>query len=85
MTIAQSKLTAQGQISVPMEIRKRLGLAPGAVLEWRDDDGRIVVSKLARHTSLDVHEALFGQAVPKSPVDAKEGIRAYVRRRHARR
>jgi bifunctional DNA-binding transcriptional regulator/antitoxin component of YhaV-PrlF toxin-antitoxin module len=27
MAIAQSKITAQGQISVPAEIRKRLGMA----------------------------------------------------------
>ncbi|PYP88846.1 MAG: hypothetical protein DMF61_05625 [Blastocatellia bacterium AA13] len=34
MVLAQSKLTAQGQISVPAEVRRKLGLGPGSVLEW---------------------------------------------------
>ena len=29
MTLAHSKLTAQGQISVPAEIRRKLGIGPG--------------------------------------------------------
>lgn len=84
MTIAQSKLTAQGQISVPAEIRKRLGLGPGSVLEWDDKGGRVFVRKAGRHTSVDVHRALFGDRVPKAGVDVKEAIRHHVRQRHAR-
>ncbi|MGE0799175.1 MAG: AbrB/MazE/SpoVT family DNA-binding domain-containing protein [Lautropia sp.] len=34
MAIAQSKLTAQEQVSIPAEVRKRLGVGPGSVLEW---------------------------------------------------
>ena len=41
MAIAQSKLTAQGQISVPAEIRKKLGLGPGSVLEWDERSGEV--------------------------------------------
>jgi len=33
MTILHSKVTAQGQISVPAEIRRKLGIGPGSVLE----------------------------------------------------
>jgi AbrB family looped-hinge helix DNA binding protein len=43
MTIAKSKLTAQGQISVPAEIRQRLGVGPGSVLEWDEQDDQVVV------------------------------------------
>lgn len=32
MIIARSKLTAQGQISIPAEVRQRLGLTPGSVV-----------------------------------------------------
>jgi AbrB family looped-hinge helix DNA binding protein len=38
MALARSKVTAQGQISIPAGIRKRLGIAPGSILEW-DEDG----------------------------------------------
>jgi len=43
MAIAKSKLTAQGQISVPAEIRQRLGVGPGSVLEWDEQDDQVVV------------------------------------------
>jgi AbrB family looped-hinge helix DNA binding protein len=38
MAIAQSKVTAQGQISVPAGVRKKLGVGPGSVLEWDEQD-----------------------------------------------
>jgi AbrB family looped-hinge helix DNA binding protein len=84
MSVAKSRLTAQGQISVPAEVRKRLGVGPGSVLEWDELDGRVIVRKAARNTSLDVHEALFGGETPKVTTGTKEGIRKYIRKRHAR-
>ena len=85
MAIAQSKVTAQGQISVPAEIRKRLGIGPGSVLEWEEKSGEVIVRKLGRYTSADVHHALFGETRPKPNVNVKEAIRTRMRRRHARR
>jgi antitoxin PrlF len=87
MTIAQSKMTAQGQISVPAEIRKMLGLRPGSVLAWDEKGGEVVVRRAGRYTSAEVHEVLFGVAhAPKAKVDVdvKEGIRKHIRQRHAR-
>ncbi|HEX8010398.1 MAG TPA: AbrB/MazE/SpoVT family DNA-binding domain-containing protein [Casimicrobiaceae bacterium] len=85
MPIAQSKLTAQGQISVPAEIRKKLGLRPGSVLEWTETGGEIVVRRAGRYTSAEVHDVLFGTSRGrKAKVDVKEGIRQHIRQRHAR-
>jgi len=86
MPIAQSKVTAQGQISVPAEVRKRLGVGPGSVLEWDQQDDQVVVRRAGQRSSTDIHDALFGDGVrkPKRPVDVKEGIRKYIRKRHAR-
>lgn len=85
MAIAQSKLTAQGQISVPAEVRKKLGVGPGSVLEWDEQDDQVVVRRAWRYTSEDVHHALFSEGAPeKGPVDVKEAIRKYIRKRHAR-
>jgi AbrB family looped-hinge helix DNA binding protein len=85
MPLAYSKLTAQGQISVPSEIRKRLALAPGSVIAWDEQGGRIVVSRAARYTSAEVHATLFPDGPPASTAGTKAGIADYVRRRHARR
>jgi len=85
--IAHSKLTAQGQVSVPAAVRRRLGVGPGAVLEWSDDGGAIVVRRAGRHSSQDIHLALFPKrpAKRKSLEQLKEGIRRHSRKRHARR
>jgi AbrB family looped-hinge helix DNA binding protein len=86
MSIAKSKLTAQGQISVPAEVRKRLGLGPGSMLEWYDEHGTVVVRRAASFSSTEIHQALFpeGPKIQDAP-DVKAGIRKYIRRRHARR
>jgi AbrB family looped-hinge helix DNA binding protein len=86
MPIAQSKLTSQGQISVPAEVRKKLGIGPGSVLEWYDQDGNIVVRKAGRFSSSEVHQALFPGGITKGgqTLDVKAAIRKYIRKRHAR-
>jgi len=85
MPIVQSKVTAQGQISVPAEIRKKLGVGPGSVLEWDQQGDQVIVRRAGQFTSTDIHDALFGDAERKSaPTDAKDGIRKYIRKRHAR-
>ena len=84
MVLAQSKVTAQGQISVPAEIRKKLGIGPGSVLEWDEQSGEVIVRKAGRHTSLEVHAALFGDTKPKSRVNEKEAIKKRIRSRYAR-
>ena len=87
MALAHSKVTAQGQISVPAGVRRKLGIGPGSVLEWDEDGEKIVVRRSVRFTSQDIHRALFPTLAPKSRTldDMKEGIRRRVRERHARR
>jgi AbrB family looped-hinge helix DNA binding protein len=86
MALAHSKLTAQGQISIPAKVRQRLGVGPGSVLEWDDEGGQVVVRKAGRYTSEDVHRALFARPPrPRTIAEMKEGIRRNVRRRRARR
>jgi len=86
MALAHSKLTAQGQISVPIDVRRKLGIGPGSILEWDEDGDRIVVRRSARFTSEDIHRALFPKRAPKSRTvdDMKDGIRRRARERHAR-
>jgi antitoxin PrlF len=84
MAIGRSKVTAQGQISVPAEVRRRLGVGPGAVLEWDEDGDRVVVRRVGKYTSEAVHEALFPSVPePKTLDELKQGRARYVKRRHA--
>lgn len=87
MALAHSKVTTQGQISVPAEVRRRLGVGPGSVLEWNEEGEKIVVRRLGRHNWEDVNRALFPDRPPKprTLAELREGIRHHVRERHARR
>jgi len=87
MALARSKVTAQGQVSVPAEVRRRLGIGPGSVLEWNEEGEKIVVQRSARYSSVDIHRALFPQQAPRPQTldELKQGIRRHVRERHARR
>ena len=85
MSAIQSKVTAQGQISVPAEVRRQLGVGPGSVLVWEWRGSEFVVRRAGKSTSADIHEALFGaEATRGKSGNVKAGIRRYVRRRHAR-
>jgi len=82
----QSKLTAQGQISVPSEIRRKLGIGPGSVLEWNEDGEQVVVRRVGRYSSEDVHRVLFARTPKRRTLDElRKGIHRYIRRRHAGR
>jgi AbrB family looped-hinge helix DNA binding protein len=85
--MARSKVTAQGQISVPVEVRRRLGVGPGSVLEWHEEGRKIVVRRSGRYNWQDVHRAVFpdGPPKPRTLTELKQAIRQYVMERHARR
>jgi AbrB family looped-hinge helix DNA binding protein len=87
MALAHSKVTAQGQISVPLEVRRRLGIGPGSILEWEQEGESIVVRKAGRHSSEDLHKAVFPEGTPERRTlqELKAGIRRRARERHAGR
>jgi AbrB family looped-hinge helix DNA binding protein len=86
MALARSRVTAQGQISVPSNVRRKLGIGPGSVLEWDEEGNRIVVRRAGRFSSEDIHRAIFGAQPPESQSldQLKEGVRRYARKRYAR-
>jgi len=87
MSIARSRITAQGQISVPAEVRRKLGVGPGSLLEWEFEGDKIIVRRRGKFTSEDIHRALFKGREPKPiTVDQMdEAITQYIREKHARR
>ena len=86
MALAHSKVTAQGQVSVPARVRKRLGVGPGSVLEWDEDGDQVVVRRAGRYSSEDIHRTLFPTKPKRRTVEEmKNGIRRYIKKRHASR
>ncbi len=87
MALAQSKVTAQGQISVPAEVRRKLGIGPGSVLEWEEEGDAVVVRKAGRYTSEDIHRAVFPRGTPATKkVEAFDnGVARHMKKKYARR
>ena len=85
----QTKLTSQGQVSVPAPVRRFLGLTPGSTLEWAQTGDGMTVRRAARSGTLEVHEALFPEggapASVKTLGELKQGIRQHMQRRRAGR
>jgi AbrB family looped-hinge helix DNA binding protein len=86
MSLPHSKVTAQGQISVPAQIRRKLGIGPGSVLEWDEDGDKVVIRKAGRYSSEQIHDAVFAKRKLKARTleELKDSIRRRVRRKHAR-
>lgn len=86
MNAPKSKITAQGQISVPADVRKKLGVGPGSTLEWVEESGKIFVKRAGEVTFEDIHKALFPNGPPKYVANPrKAGIEAHVRNKYGRR
>jgi bifunctional DNA-binding transcriptional regulator/antitoxin component of YhaV-PrlF toxin-antitoxin module len=64
MLIATSRITAQGQISVPAEVRRRMHAGCGTELVWdlRENGDMVVHAK--RRTFEDVQAILNGPGLP---------------------
>ncbi|MDR2214011.1 MAG: AbrB/MazE/SpoVT family DNA-binding domain-containing protein [Pseudomonadales bacterium] len=85
MSIAHSKVTAQGQISVPLEVRRKLAVGPGSILEWEQEGDRMIVRRAGKFSSLDIHAALFPTPPPPRTLEElKAGIAQHLKAKHAR-
>lgn len=88
MKIADSKLTSQGQISVPVVVRKKLGVGPGSRIEWDEDEesGKLSVKRSGTYSFEDIHKAVFKtRPERKSLEELKEGIGDFMRERYGKR
>lgn len=87
MTTYVTKLTSQGQVSIPAELRKVLGVEPGSSVEWEQKGSEVVVRRATRYSWDDMHRELFPNGPPKpaKTLEAlKEGPACHVREQHAR-
>ena len=82
----ESKITSQGQVSIPALIRQKLGLAPGSKVQWCVQGEEVLVRRATTHTSREIHDALFAaRPEPHTVQEMKEGISRHLREKHARR
>ena len=86
MALAHSRITAQGQISIPRDVRRKLGIGPGSTIEWEEEGGKIVVRRSGTFSSEDIHRALFPEGAPKFRTleEIKAGLGRRARQLYAR-
>ena len=78
---------------MPAAVRNFLHLMPGSLLVWSQEGDRIMVERATRHSTAEVHQALFADqastavskttAPAKNLAELKQGIRLRMQRRHA--
>jgi antitoxin PrlF len=88
MTTIHSRITSQGQITVPAEVRRKLGVGPGSTLEWSESEQGMLVRRSGQVGTDEIHAALFGKrplSRDERPVETKTAIERFIRAKHARR
>jgi AbrB family looped-hinge helix DNA binding protein len=75
MLVAEAKLTRKGQLTVPKLIRDRLGIRPGDLLEFVEDDHVIYVRKRPTRSPFDRYVGLLGHQSGRDPDAIVEELR----------
>jgi AbrB family looped-hinge helix DNA binding protein len=57
-----AKITSRGQITIPIDIRKKLGVKEGDKVIFIEDDNRIVVANAAKIAFANMRTAFAGEA-----------------------
>ena len=77
MQLGTSTVTTQGQVSVPMRVRKAYGLLPGTRFVWEDIGGQLVI-KPVRYTLEDFERLLPPPGEALSLDDMDRAIASHV-------
>lgn len=82
--MATSTLTTKGQVTIPKEIRDRMSVHPGDVLDFRfDETGKVVMEPVAEEP-LGRLSGLLSHLAPEKPVSVeamRKGLRDRARKK----
>ena len=53
--MATARITSKGQITLPKEVRRRLGIGPGDEVEFVEENGRYVLKKKVKESPFDAY------------------------------
>ena len=75
----KSTVGARGQVVIPKRLRDRLGIVPGEILEFDEDNGRLVATKTLGHGLFaGVYGVLRSQGETRSTDEIMENLRGLV-------
>ena len=70
--MAKTKITTKGQVTIPKEVRERMGLRPGDELEFTEEDG---VFHLRKRVDPEVFKKYRGYLKELAGQDSDELVR----------
>jgi bifunctional DNA-binding transcriptional regulator/antitoxin component of YhaV-PrlF toxin-antitoxin module len=86
MSLAQSRITAQGQVTIPVGIMRQFGLAPGELITWDNLEGHLVIGRSGPFSLADVREALeLPPGIHRTDEEIRAGLAARMKAKHAGR
>ena len=53
----KAKVAERGQVTIPKALRDRLGIRPGAILQFAEEKGRLIADKV---DSMDAVDQVYG-------------------------
>jgi antitoxin PrlF len=54
----KARVAERGQVTIPKVLRERLGIRPGTILEFKEDQGKLVAVKAE---TLDTIDQIYGK------------------------
>ena len=54
----KAKVAERGQVTIPKALRERLGIRPGTVLDFEEDQGKLIAVKA---TAMDAVDQVYGK------------------------
>ena len=54
-----AKITSKGQITLPKEVRRRMGIGPGDQVEFVEENGKYVLKKIVKVSPFDAYEGFL--------------------------
>ena len=73
--MAKSRMTSKGQVTIPKEVRQRLGLRPGDELEFTEEDGVFRLSKRVSATPLKSYRGYLKELAGRDPDEVVQEMR----------
>ncbi len=72
---ARTRVTSKGQVTIPKDVRDRLGLRAGDEIEFVDDRGSFRVQKRVVASPFRKYRGRLKRLAGRSPDDLVEGMR----------
>lgn len=73
--MTKTKVTSKGQITIPKDVRERLGLRPGDEIEFVEEDGGFRVEKRMRASPFEMYRGYLKALAGHDPDELVEQMR----------